>query len=116
MPIVWPPTLPELPLMGWGEQFEDRRVRTPTETGPAKVRQRFTAGVRNLSLPMALTEAEMAILDDFFHTDTAGGSLRFEWQHPRTGDTYEMRFLEAPQFAETDRGLYRGVLAVEALP
>lgn len=116
MAIVWPPALPDMLLIGWSESFEERRVRTQTETGPAKVRQRYTAGVRNLSLPMALTPAQLAILDTFFHTDTAGGSLRFEWQHPRTGATYEMRFLSAPQFAESDRGLYRGVIEVEALP
>ena len=116
MPIVWPVALPDLPLMSWSESFAETRIRTETDTGPAKVRRRSTAGVRNLSLPFALTEAEMATLDTFFHTTTAGGSLRFEWQHPRTGVTYEMRFLDAPQFTETDRGLYRGVIQFEALP
>lgn len=116
MPIVWPVALPDLPLMGWGETFAETRVRTQTDTGPAKVRQRSTAGVRNLSLPFALTESQMGTLDTFFHTDTAGGSLRFEWEHPRTGVTYEMRFLDPPQFAETDRGLYRGTISIEVLP
>lgn len=116
MPIVWPPTLPALPLIGWSETFAETRVRTETDSGPAKVRQRYTSGVRKLSLPFALTEAQMADLDDFFTTDTAGGSLRFEYEHTRTGTTYEMRFLAPPQFSETDPGLYRGTIELEVLP
>jgi len=116
VPLVWPPSLPQEPLIGWVEQWAETRVRTETDSGPAKVRRRFTAGVRQLQLPLALTEAQMATLDTFFDSTTAGGALRFEWQHPRTGATHEFRFLDPPQIQESNPGLYRLTLNLELLP
>lgn len=115
MPIVWPSSLDAALLYGWTEGFPNRVIRTQTDSGPVKVRQRYTAGVRPLAIPVALTDAQAATLDSFFDSDTSGGSLRFEWQHPRTGATHEMRFIEPPQLTG-DRGLHRGTLKVEILP
>ena len=114
--IVWPPTLPA-PGFNWSETPVPNTVRTPTDTGPAKVRRRFTAQVTNLDLPYDLTKAEADLLvDTFYEVTTAGGSLRFDYPHPRTGATVECRFREPPAFVETNPGLYRGTVRLEVLP
>lgn len=116
MPIVWPASLPQTPLIGWSEDLGNGTIRTPTDHGPAQVRRRYTATVRNFSMPLALTESQMNTLDTFWETTTAQGSLRFEWQHPRTGATHEFRFLEQPKPTEAAHGLYRLSLPMELMP
>jgi hypothetical protein len=116
MAIVWPASLDSAVLRNWSEVFPDRTIRFQTEVGAAKVRQRTTSTAGVLEVPMAMTAAQVATLYTFFDTTTSGGSLRFEWQHPRTGATHEMRFLEPPTVTESNRGLYRTALKLEFFP
>lgn len=117
MAISWPGGLPTEPLLAWSEKFQALALRSPTDTGPAKLRRRTTSGPRKIQVPFALTEAQAAVLDTFYHTTTANGVLRFEWTHPRTGvPNLEFRFLDAPELIEEHRGLYRTTLSLELLP
>jgi hypothetical protein len=95
--IVWPNTLPQNGLLdGTTEQLADTTVRFAPDTGPAQVRRRFTAGVRQIPFRIYLTPAQYSALVEF-HTDTtAGGSLPFDWVHPITGSTVTFRFVGAP--------------------
>lgn len=98
---IWPASLPQDPLIqGLQEQFPANTIRTQTDAGPAKVRRRFTAGVRRFpGLRMWLTDAQAATFDTFV-TDTLGdGALSFEWKHPRTGETKALRFVEPPRLS-----------------
>ncbi len=114
--ITWPPGLPQKPLLGWSEKLPEATIRTDTDSGPAKLRRRFTAATRDVSLPMALTETEATILDDFYVDDAKMGSLRFDWTHPRTGVATEFRFREPPNLTEPANGLYNVTLALEIMP
>ena len=116
MAIIWPAGLPQLPLIGWSEDLGKTTARFQTDAGPAQVRQRFTAGVRQLTMPLALTETQMDTLDTFYTTTTSGGALAFDWQHPRTGATESFRFLAPPNATEVTHGLYRLSLSLELLP
>ncbi len=116
MAIIWPAGLPQLPLYGWSESLGKTFARFETDAGPAQQRHRYTAAVRKFSMPLALTEAQMDTLDTFYTTTTSGGSLAFDWQHPRTGATESFRFTEELSSVETNPGLYRVNLALEMLP
>lgn len=116
MPIVWPAELPQLPSYGWIDAKFDNTVRTETDSGPAKVRRRYTKANRKLTLPILLTAAEVATLETFHTATLVDGSLRFEMEHPRTGLTYEFRFLEPYEVTEIAEGLFQTSLALEYLP
>ncbi len=79
MTITWPITLPAYPLLEkYAEAMPNTTIRTDMETGPAKVRQRTTAGVRRLSVGYLLSKAQVSTLEEFYLTILKGGSLSFE--------------------------------------
>lgn len=118
--VAWPASLPQKPLAeGFAEQMRKMGLRSAMDAGPAKQRRRFTAAVRTLKLRLRLTPAQVAALDTFWETDTAGGSLSFTWVHPRTGAGVTMRFIadQPPDVQPVNRGLqYIASFDVEILP
>lgn len=115
--VAWPGTLPQTPLYaGYEEKTPDLLVRTEMDTGPAKVRRRATAGVREITWPTVLTTAQVATLETFYITTLAGGSLTFTVAHPRTAVGSTWRFVEPPTYTHVPPGNYRAVLKLELLP
>lgn len=113
----WPSTLPQTPLLrSYGETPPNLVLRTSMDAGPAKVRRRFTAGVRQFSFDFQLTGAQLEILDSFFMDDLAAGSTAFDFPSPRTGDPVQMRFTEAPQYSARGGDIWIVKLSLEALP
>jgi len=115
---VWPVSLPQEPLaQGFSEQAPSTVIRSQMEAGPPKVRRRFTAGVRNIECQLRLTPAQVDTLDSFFDTTVAGGSLSFDWKHPRSGAAVTLRFVEPPSYTPLTRGtLWQASLRLEILP
>jgi hypothetical protein len=115
---TWPASLPQDPLaQGFSEQAPNTVIRTTMEAGPPKMRRRFTAGIRNIECQLRLTSAQTDTLDLFFETTLAGGSLSFDWKHPRTGATVTFRFVEPPSYGAVARGtLWWASLKLEILP
>ncbi len=89
---TWPATLPQNPQ---GSSYNEANgvliIRTPVDQGPAKMRRR---GVRPdvFQLAFRMTTAQVAILDDFIE-NTIKGTARFDFTHPRTLATTEVRFV-----------------------
>lgn len=114
---VWPSSLPQnLDQPQYQEAFPDVVERTQMDSGPAKVRRRFTGGYEVITGTMTLTIAQAAALETFFNETTAGGSLSFQWTHPRTGTTIETRFVGPPTLAFRGPRHFTGSLALEVLP
>ena len=114
---TWPITLPAAPLIDrFRETAPNTLIRTEMDQGPAKVRQRTTAGVRLLSVSYLLSADQTADLDDFYTNDTAGGALAFDYIHPRTGDTLTCRFKSPPEYAPGNGLYYLTTLTLEVLP
>jgi len=119
---AWPQSLPQKPLLnGLAEQAPNTLLRSNMETGPAKVRRRYTAGVRKFPVSFVLTEAQVATMDTFLQETLLGGALKFDWLHPRTGAAVTFRII--PESEETlntytplGRGYWSTSLQVEALP
>ena len=114
---IWPASLPQDPLIdGYNEQFPDTAVRTEMDAGPAKVRNRFTAGVDDFRLPIALTRTQVQTLRDFYVTTLENGALPFDWTHPRTLVTVAFRFTERPSVQPQSQTDWISALALEILP
>lgn len=114
---TWPSSLPDKALAaGYSESAPETVIRTPMDAGPAKVRRRCTGGVRRITVRQILTAAQVATLDIFFVEDLAGGSLAFDWVHPRTQAEVEMRFLSAPKYGEPKGNYWPVSFELEILP
>lgn len=114
---TWPASLPQKPQsQGFRETVPEVIVRTDMDAGPAKVRRRFTAAVRNLQMTMEMSNAQIATFDTFFNDTIKGGALNFDFPDPRTGTTVDVRIVNTPQYRNIG-GEYWGVeLEIEVLP
>ncbi|MBU6475063.1 MAG: hypothetical protein KGL10_09665 [Alphaproteobacteria bacterium] len=114
---AWPSTLPAAPLAKNFQEIAPATViRTDMDTGPAKVRQRTTAGVGELQATYFLSAAQTETLDDFYATTLAGGALGFDYTHPRTGALLTCRFVSPPEYTAVNGAYYEAAVALEVLP
>ena len=85
--ILWPHVLPQQLLVeGYGEQLSNQLIRTEMDAGPAKVRRRFTAAPRPVNGSIIVTPAQLVFFRNWYYNVLLGGSLRFGWTDPFTGD------------------------------
>lgn len=120
--VEWPSgTLPTSPLYGWTETPGSSVIRTDTDTGPAKLRQRFTSAPSKFSMQFSMTTAQATRLIEFYSNapdalsaGTAGGSLTFgTLPHPRTGEDATWRFLAPPVITQDTFENFRVSLMLE---
>jgi hypothetical protein len=116
--VTWPTSLPDYVLAeGYQESAADNAIRSEMDVGPSKTRRRTTGAPIPIAARLRLTLAQRADLLAFFHTDTADGSLSFDWVHPVTRAAAAMRFLKPPVFTPAARGQrYYASLELEILP
>jgi hypothetical protein len=113
---VWPATLPQRVLLGdFTESAEPNVIRTEMETGPAKLRRRYTAEVKVFQASLVLTTAQVALLDTFYDV-TVGAVDPFDWVHHRTLAAVEYRFRGRPEYRPLGAGYWRTTLMLEILP
>lgn len=88
----WPLTLPQNPLKGFTEDVGVNILRTPMDSGVAKVRRRGTKpNILNLSFVMSSSQVET--LENFVK-NTLRGISRFDFPNPRKlGTTIETRIV-----------------------
>ena len=103
---TFPATLPQFVLEnGYNETIQDQTVESEMDTGPAKIRRRFTKSLRRFSVQMMLTPAQTTTFETFWQNDCKGGSVSFDWVHPRTRAAAVMRFRNpAPQIQTMGSG------------
>ena len=96
--LSWPGGVP-VPQKGFTESMGANILRTPMDSGPAKIRYRGkNSGI--LTVAFLMTTAQVAVLETFLVT-TLKGVKRFGFPHPRTGVETEVRLM-----AESDSALY----------
>lgn len=98
---TWPTTLPQYVLeSGYQETTQDQTTETQMEAGPAKIRRRFTKSLKKFQVSMFLTSAQATTFETFWQTTCKGGSIPFDWKHPRTQAAATLRFrTPAPQYS-----------------
>ena len=90
---TWPGTLPQYVQEGaYNESIQDQTVESPMDTGPAKIRRRFTKSLRKFSISLMMTSAQVDTFETFWQTTVKGGSIPFDWVHPRTRAAATLRF------------------------
>lgn len=113
----WPATLPQSALaQKYNEKPPKTVLRTEMDAGPAKVRRRFTAGVRQFRIGLVLTKTQVATLDTFFVTTTNDGADQWTWKNPRTNSAANFRFVEEPTYTHRSGDYYFVQLTLEQLP
>ena len=116
MPVgTWPGSLPTAPSFGGGESRQSNVIRTQN-AGPKKQRRRYTATGIVHEWPQMLTAAQVATLETFYYTTLAEVGVFDGLNHPRTGAAIELRFMEAPKYANVGPDAYRTILKLEELP
>ncbi len=137
---TWPTALPQYLLTrNYTETAPNLVIRTTMDAGPAKVRRRFTAGVRPIDGLLILSEDQVEELDEFYFNDCQGGALSFQWtMQRRTQDTSSptdtsagtdtsnlpetfppmtLRFVKQPQYSDTGDGKnYEVTISLEIMP
>jgi len=114
---LWPNTLPAYPLLeNFSEEVENTIIRTEMDNGPAKLRQRTTAGVSNMSLGYLLSKVQIDTLEIFYKTTLKGGSLAFDFTHPRRDTIISCRFVSPPQYGSGNGNFFRVNINLEVLP
>jgi hypothetical protein len=115
--IVWPISLPQrMNANGFTETLPDLALRTEMDAGPRKARRRFTTGSTAIEGSVTLRASQPALLEAFYRDTTAGGTLAFDWTHPRTGALASLRFTAPPAFAPVAGDVWRATLKLEVLP
>lgn len=115
MPI-WPDSLPQAPLINhYQETLAETTIRTKMDQGPAKTRQRTTAGPTDIVVSYLFSRAQAQVLDDFFMTALGGGSMGFTYPHPRREVPVTARFRKPPQLAARNGQYYTVRLELEIL-
>ena len=117
--VAWPASLPDEPLLaGYRETAPATGLRTQMDAGPAKQRNRFTAGVRSFKFTMDVTRAQVETFDSFFKDTLKGGTLAFDWTHPRTLAAVSFRFdaTKPPSYEGVSQQDWRIPLELEILP
>lgn len=89
----WPTAnnFPQVPQKGFIESVGINVIRSPTDAGPAKQRVR-SKRPNTFQLSFIMTTEQCAILETFIK-DTIRGTKRFNFLHPRTNQTVEVRII-----------------------
>ncbi|MCC7494192.1 MAG: hypothetical protein IT204_17670 [Fimbriimonadaceae bacterium] len=115
--IAWPVGLPQrMNASGFTETLPDLALRTEMDAGPRKARRRFTTGPSAIEGAVTLRAGQPALLEAFYRDTTAGGTLPFDWTHPRTGTLKTFRFTAPPAFVPVAGDVWRATLKLEVLP
>jgi len=114
---VWPTTLPARPLsssIGWEPQ--DNKVSFQPDVGPSIDRRRSSAVAFEYSAKFpAITAAQVAIFETFFHTTLASGALHYLWDDPISGTSYKWK-IAAYQISTIGGGLHELSAKLMRLP
>lgn len=91
----WPSNLPQQAYTDSGPSYagQSNVIRTDMNTGPAKMRRRFTAISADVTVQLEMSEAEIAILENFVK-NTLGEVGQFNWVNVYNGSAAVYRFKE----------------------
>lgn len=113
--IDWPTTLPS-PLVG---SIREGRipayVADKAQVGAPRRRKRFTRTLKTFAFKIRLTDAEAGYLRTFMDTTTDDGVEEFNWSHPVTAISYEVRFTNLPDIVDVTKGVWDADIELEEI-
>lgn len=113
---TWPATLPQKPLeAGYTPEPQDANLRSSMDTGPDKVRRRYTAVPEFLPCSFRLTQAQRDTFMTFWRETIQRGAVAYDWTHPEFDTAISCRIKGVPK--RSVRGVYTLIsLTIEVLP
>ncbi len=116
MAVAWPSTLQDLiNEQGFALNKGETVLRSDVDVGPNKVRRRFTRPIDTMSGVINLTSVQYEDFEFFFDTETNGGTLPFEFNHPITGVLTLFRFTGPVNYRSIGGGNFQVSMAWEIL-
>lgn len=102
--IDFPTELPPGRDGQFSESATETKVRDQGDVGSPRQRNRFTRVLERFSFQLLLTDAQKAVLLDFYDITLVRGVKSFNWTHPRTLTVYEavLPSRPAPNHATAD--------------
>ncbi len=95
---TWPASLPQFVLRaGYLEGFKSTVVRSPTDSGRTKRRQRFINSPEKLDIVVPLDNAQILTFKQFYEDELGNGAFSFTFPHPRLGTNVTVVFREDPE-------------------
>lgn len=115
MTATMPPHLGSPHMASYAEAVQDPTIRSEMDTGPPKVRRRWTATITTLSASWRVTGEVLENFLAWYRSAISYGTTPFSWTHPRTGDPVTARLVGPPRWSPAD-GRWLLELTVEVLP
>lgn len=115
---TWPSSLPAPRRSGYEEGPQDNTIGSQTDTGPGKVRRRFTAVADDCGFELRVTEDQLNTFINFHKNTLRSGTLPFTYTHPRTSDTVSARFKPKtpPRWTRVGGAYWSVSIKLEILP
>jgi hypothetical protein len=114
---TWPAGLPTRFLTdGYALTFGDGAQRTGMDSGPPKVRKKFTAAVRPVRATIRLTAAQATLLRNFYEGTCGYGAVPFALTEPITGETARFAFAKPPRVVPRSAVRFEAELELDWLP
>jgi len=111
---VWPVTLPQrVQAAAFEEIPADLTIRTQMDSGPAKVRRRWSAKPRLFSFRLLFTGTQTETLDAFYYTTLDAGVDAFDWVHPRTLTAGSFKLVTPPRYSAAGAGMFFATFQLE---
>lgn len=83
---------------GFGVTYQDAVLRSQMDTGPGKVRRRFSAVSRQVSTRWVFHTLQMYAFRAWYSQILKDGSLSFDWYYPVTNALVRARFKTSPNY------------------
>lgn len=113
---AWPASLQQKQFANVTDTRQQATLRSEMDAGAPKVRKRFTAAIRKITIPVVFNAADKATFDTFYITTIAEGAAAFDWTDPNDDSTtISYRFVAPPQFTKYGNE-FHAVLNLEVLP
>ena len=114
---TFPTTLPKPTQSDYQENRQSQLIRSQMDTGPAKIRRRFTANSAEYSVSWEFTGSQLSTFETFFNSTIDGGSVEFTWVQPRTDASVTARFVDGVySVSSLGHDLYRVSSKLEVMP
>lgn len=116
VPLVWPASLPALPLVDdYRESFGKNTIRTTMGGGPTKRRRRFAALADPHHLSFHVDGTQLATFKSFYRETILHGSLPFEYTHPTELVAGVWTLLDEPEVAALGGDYYQVSFSAERI-
>lgn len=114
---VWPSGMPQhVQMQGFSEKLPTNVIKSKMDYGPDKVRRRDVAAVTEIQCQQILSSDQRGTLVLFFRETLFDGARTFDWVHPVTQTSCEMRFTEPPSITPLGNALFTASYKLEVQP